>query len=71
MRSSKGDADFKVTNTISIVAFKQMYIDKIGDPKIKAENVRMFCLGKELKDENFLYSYDIVDEITVQAMFKS
>jgi len=30
----------------------------------------MFCLGKELKDDLFLYSYDMMDEITVQAMFK-
>ncbi len=28
----------------------------------------MFCLGKELKDELFLYTYDIIDEMTVQVM---
>jgi hypothetical protein len=31
----------------------------------------MFCLGKELKDELYLFSYDIVDEMTVQVMFKN
>ena len=30
----------------------------------------MFCMGKELKDELFLYSYDLIDEMTVQVMFK-
>jgi len=25
----------------------------------------MFCLGKELKDDLFLYSYDIADEMAV------
>ena len=30
----------------------------------------MFCLGKELKDDLFLYSYDIIDDITVQALIK-
>ena len=28
----------------------------------------MFCLGKELKDDLFLYTYDIIDEMTVQVM---
>ena len=50
--------------------FKQKYIDKIQDKDLKIENIRMFCLGKELKDELFLYSYDLVDDMTVQVMFK-
>ena len=28
----------------------------------------MFCMGKELKEDLFLYSYEIKDEMTVQAM---
>lgn len=48
-----------------------MYIDKLGSSAAEGLNVskiRMFCLGKELKDELFLYTYDIVDEMTVQVM---
>lgn len=49
-----------------------MYIEKLGATAegIKVENVRMFCLGKELKDDLFLYTYEIADEMTVQVMIK-
>jgi hypothetical protein len=49
-----------------------MYIEKVSATSegLKVENVRMFCLGKELKDELFLYTYDIADEMTVQVMIK-
>lgn len=58
------------SNWLSIAEFKQMYLDKLGTAAadIKAEKVRMFCLGKELKDDLFLYTYDIIDEMTVQVM---
>ena len=61
-----------VTNLVSIVEFKQLYIDKLGSTAegMIVENIRMFCLGKELRDELFLYSYDIMDEMTVQVMIK-
>jgi hypothetical protein len=32
--------------------------------------VRLFCLGKELKDDLFMYSYDIVDEVVMQLMIR-
>lgn len=49
-----------------------MYIEKLGDPTsgLTLDNLRMFCLGKELKDDLFLYTYDIADEMTVQVMIK-
>ena len=58
------------SNWLSIVEFKQMYLDKLGSAAadIKMEKLRMFCLGKELKDDLFLYTYDIIDEMTVQVM---
>ena len=28
----------------------------------------MFAMGKELKNDLFIYSYDIIDESTVQVM---
>lgn len=43
---------------------------KLGDAELKVGHLRFFCLGKELKDELYIYSYDIVDEITVQALIK-
>ncbi len=49
-----------------------MYIDKLGaaatDAGLTVQRIRMFCLGKELKDELFIYTYDIIDEMTVQVM---
>ena len=61
-----------ISNLVSIVEFKQSYIEKLGAQAegLKVENVRMFCLGKELKDDLFLYTYDIADEMTVQVMIK-
>ena len=70
MRSVKGDSTLSVSNLTSIIQFKQLYIDKIGDKELKPENIRLFCLGKELKDEMYLYSYDLMDDITVQALIK-
>lgn len=72
MRSAKGDCVLSATNLVSIAEFKQMYIEKLGSggEGMKVENIRMFCLGKEFKDELFLYSYDIADEIAVQVMIK-
>ena len=49
-----------------------MYIDKLGPTASEAgltvQKIRMFCLGKELKDDLFIYTYDINDEMTVQIM---
>ena len=61
-----------VSNLVSILEFKQMYINKVGSEAegLKVEAIRMFCLGKELRDELFLYTYDLVDEMTVQVMIK-
>ena len=32
------------------------------------ETLRFFCLGKELMDDLFVYSYELKDEITIQCM---
>lgn len=66
----KGDVTMQISNYESVKSFKQKYIEKIADPTLKIENIRMFCLGKEFKDDLFLYSYDLIDEVTVQAMIK-
>jgi hypothetical protein len=66
----KGDCVLSVSNLETIAHFKQLYLDKIGATDIKLDHIRLFCLGKELKDDLYLYSYDIMDEITVQALIK-
>lgn len=38
--------------------------------KSKVDTLRLFCMGKELKDDLFLYSYDIADEMVLQVMYK-
>tara|TARA_B110000285_G_scaffold97687_1_gene111485 strand:- start:864 stop:1001 length:138 start_codon:yes stop_codon:yes gene_type:complete len=38
---------------------------------ILPEQIRMFAMGKELKDDLFVYSYDIINESTVQVMIKA
>jgi hypothetical protein len=70
VRSSKGDVSISVSNLLSVVDFKKLYLDKLGDSSIAISNIRLFCLGKELKDDLYLYSYDIIDEMTVQALIK-
>lgn len=58
------------SNLVSVLDFKQAYLNKINEREMKTDNIRMFCLGKELKDDLFLYSYDIVDEMVLQVMYK-
>ena len=71
MRSPKtGDTTMSVSNLISIYEFKQKYLELINDKTTKPEILRLFCLGKELKDDLFLFSYEIADEMAIQVMFK-
>jgi hypothetical protein len=65
--AAKGDVVLKPSNLISIVDFKEMYITALkGNGKgLSSGNIRMFAMGKELKDDLFLYSYDILNESTV------
>ena len=66
----KGDHVLSISNLKTIKEFKELYIEKLGDKSLKIDKIRMFCLGKEFKDELYLYTYDLQDEIIVQAMFK-
>ena len=47
-----------------------MYSDEINDPEVTVDKLRMFAMGKELKDDLFIFSYDIINESTVQVMIK-
>lgn len=57
---------------MAIKDLKQKYIQMQQEQNqtISPENLRFFYMGKEMKDELFLYSYDIVDEMTIQVMVK-
>ena len=70
MRSVKGDHSISVSNLLTICDLKKKYLEACGDATLRPEQLRLFCLGKELKDEMCLYSYDIIDEMTIQAMIK-
>jgi Ubiquitin family len=59
-----------VSSLMSIKDLKIMYLGKLGVTEVKIEDIRFFYSGKELKEDLFIYSYDIKDEMTVQAMIK-
>jgi hypothetical protein len=65
--AAKGDVQLKPSNLMNIQDFKQLYIKalKKNGAGLTTDKIRMFAMGKELKDELFLYSYDIIDESTV------
>ena len=49
---------------------KTSYLSQVGAEKVAEKNadvskLRFFCLGKELKDELFIYSYEMADNIVV------
>lgn len=66
-----GDKTFITSNVSQIEAVKQQYIDTVGDSSgLSIDRIRFFCLGKELKNELFLYSYEIENNMVVQAMIR-
>ena len=67
--AARGDIDLEPTNLSTIVDFKNMYISKLEDSTdLSPSSVRFFCMGKELKNELHIYSYDLFDDSVVQAM---
>ena len=56
-------------NTAQVVNLKLEYLDELEIPRDDLSLVRFFCMGKELKDDLYLYSYDIASDMVVQAMF--
>lgn len=65
--AAKGDLIMEFSNLITIAEFKQTYITELGEngADIQVDKIRMFAMGKELKDDLFIYSYDIINESTV------
>ena len=69
-----GDVTMEPSNLLSIESFKNQYIQKLGDKApigLNCSKIRMFAMGRELKDELFIYSYDIMNESTVQVMIRN
>ena len=59
-----------VSNKLSVAELKLQYLGERAQEGVGLENIRIFCLGKELKDDLFLYSYEIADGIVMQVMIK-
>jgi hypothetical protein len=53
------------SNHLSILELKLMFIEKLENNEMKPENIRFLCLGKELVDNLFVYSYDLKAEMTI------
>jgi hypothetical protein len=47
---------------------KTLYIKEIGDDKLQIGNIRFFCLGKEMSNDFYIYSYEIENEMVIAAM---
>ena len=67
--AARGDKIMQVSNLLPVTEFKKMYVETLGED-LDVANVRLFAMGKELKEELWIYSYDIMNESTVQAMIK-
>ena len=60
-----------MSNFENIKKIKIMYLGEVGMTEDSIDKIRLFCLGKELTDDLFLYSYDIGDDLVCQAMIKA
>ena len=68
----KGDKTLQVSNNTQIEDLKLAYLDaeEVDGTRDDLSGLRFFCMGKELKNELYLYSYDIASDMVVQAMIK-
>lgn len=57
----------KISNLTSIKDLKIKFIKGLGDKgtDLQADLLRFFCMGKELSDDLFVYSYELSDDITI------
>jgi len=71
VRSLQGEnTSVSISNLATIEELKQKYLEARNDPSLGVENLRMFCMGKELKNEFFVYTYNLADEMTIQVQIK-
>ena len=73
--TTMGDVEMEMSNLIPIAQLKNMYVDlleqkELSKGRIDTAQIRLFAMGKELKDDLFVYSYDIMNESTVQVMIR-
>lgn len=65
-----GDKNVVISNSSTIEQVKEAYIEALdaavrSEKNPSVEKLRFFCLGKELKNELFIYSYDLADNLVV------
>lgn len=70
-----GDQEMELSNLLSIIDLKKQYVELLNSKEltkgeVEASSLRMFAMGKELKDDLFIYSYDIMNESTIQVMIR-
>ena len=75
IRAGPVDLKLDVSNLASILELKQLFTQACNQRnqyggKVKPGYIRCFCLGKELKDDLYLYSYDVKEGMTIQAMVR-
>ena len=63
--AARGDVVLELSNLMPVSEFKKEYVSLLKDETVDVNNVRLFAMGKELKDELWIYSYDIINESTV------
>ncbi len=64
-RLAASDIQMQLNNKHTVGAVKQQFIDTQKLQDVSVSNIRIFCMGKELKDDLFMYSYDIVDDVVM------
>jgi len=70
-----GAQEVRCSNLCSIEQVKDAYIslvgpEKCGEHNADASKLRFLCMGKELKDELFIYSYEMQDNFVIDAMLR-
>jgi hypothetical protein len=59
-----------ISNRATVASLKTQYLTEKNLADTPLDKVRVFCLGKELKDELFMYSYDVADDVVMQLMIR-
>jgi hypothetical protein len=69
--SAAKDLEIDIENKAKIVDLKKSYLIKINKhPEDDIHNIRLFCKGKELRNEHILSALKLESGIVVQVMVK-
>ena len=68
--TTMGDVEMDMSNLLNILELKNRYVKLLDEKEltkgdVESSQLRMFAMGKELKDDLFIYSYDILNESTI------